>query len=1371
MSQHPGRGLLLAVLCFPTALQPSPRLGSTLPKGGWHEHSRSTKVGSTCTFGRVLCRCLLAILLTFAFHQTMQSPIVVAQTAAPAESKTSPGSLNYFRFSDIGEMIRGWKPNQHLYVKGDLGLSPAELMELEGWLHKRGHWTAILMQSASDQRYVNTDGRVEVGMDAVELSMSDLMEVGSYRDQTNSITGEQDAAVFILFLKERKFSYRAAEAFSRRGLGQNRWIGKLDRPAYRAMRGGGRIIDAVKDTVKSINAPLRNAIEEEQKIAKKRQRQRQRTIDGLSAKLSQVQDKLARIEKYAKDVRDAKPSATADLTAPKIGDIESQLTDLRKTVTASGTNAKTDLSSLKKNVDQIGNASDDWINLYNEYARFGDSEKQLQQRRDQLQTDAGELQPAIDDQLTEVNTMLASARKAWDAADSKFQKHLNSANHALENATTALADERTLVAQKKSRRSLIRRVTMAVTGFLSTILAGLMLWLNRRRGPAKTRAEERLEQRSAEVKKEMEGMGDLMGRADIVIGDRKAIDRKGYQGKTRELSGKVLDDIDDMLVMSNSVEKVMDNAREKITPDSWWQRFMNRWSAKGYDEGFDILENKPIEFGEHDGISIVRDEEDGPIKTQTETTTDGEKKSTIELSFAELFQIFHKRSQRVQNTINEVETGWTNIVSTNNDLQRAIDTASENEQKARALTEQDSLLSVPQLFDDLLKSAQADQDASEVMGKTDPISAIAGPATDGLRKAANADELSRQLIAVRELFFPAIRQGGADLDQRGRAIEWIDAALDDFTARAQTLATEALSQDVSEGIGLWRMSFEKFTAAVTRSVELHDQSVGEVAKAIESATAEVADARKKIAARLSLPEQEILAERDRAADEQIHSASTHNAAAQAALDRGDPPAAELSVAESLQWVNEARQTAAQSLKILDDLPQQNKQLTGPLQTTQKTIASREELLASLEQRFTDSSLLIETAVLDNVPAAADKDSSDVTIYETVSMPANDLLAMAKRKQSAAVKNHENAKTFYEQGRLLEADECYTTATELLQQSDEHLQSLSDHGQALDQSVADNLAKLDRLQSRFDDLENRLNQHHVTRATQETARQMHGKFEEVGRAIRTVSGRRDPSAEAKTIENVDAQFEQFDLLMERDQAMYDEARRSIASLRALLTRAERLSNQSQTDNIPDSGRLRQELSAIGDAQQVVDTLQGRLERAHEDWADVDVQADTALASVTSSVAKLQNELSKAQSAALAIQRASSDYRSAVNWSGSYGIRANPQQVRNTLDQARAALARGDYQAAITGAGQSQNAIANAIRLAENEVLRRQAAERRERERRRRRNNRSISGGSIFGSSGFPGGSRRSSSSSRRSSSPRRSSRSSSSGRGGFSRSGW
>ena len=189
----------------------------------------------------------------------------------------------------------------------------------------------------------------------------------------------------------------------------------------------------------------------------------------------------------------------------------------------------------------------------------------------------------------------------------------------------------------------------------------------------------------------------------------------------------------------------------------------------------------------------MRDEADGPIESLDSVDTDGQKKKTISLSFTELFTIFRKRSERVSGTIDQVENGWTQIVSTNTDLQTAIDQAYKNEQLARQATEQDSLLSVPQLFENLIKSAQADQDASEEIGKSDPISAIEGPATDGLRKAANADHLSRELVDVRKTALPSMRENAIALTERKRQVEWIDAALDDFADRAQTLATEALS--------------------------------------------------------------------------------------------------------------------------------------------------------------------------------------------------------------------------------------------------------------------------------------------------------------------------------------------------------------------------------------------------------------------------------------------------------------------------------------------------------------------------------------------------------------------------------------------------
>ncbi|MFN9917573.1 MAG: hypothetical protein ACK53L_33620, partial [Pirellulaceae bacterium] len=77
------------------------------------------------------------------------------------------------------------------------------------------------------------------------------------------VTQERDAAVFVLFLRERKFSYYSSDAQDKRKLGKSRWIGDLDQPAIRAMRNGGRIVDAVKDTVRSIDDSLEAKIRSE----------------------------------------------------------------------------------------------------------------------------------------------------------------------------------------------------------------------------------------------------------------------------------------------------------------------------------------------------------------------------------------------------------------------------------------------------------------------------------------------------------------------------------------------------------------------------------------------------------------------------------------------------------------------------------------------------------------------------------------------------------------------------------------------------------------------------------------------------------------------------------------------------------------------------------------------------------------------------------------------------------------------------------------------------------------------------------------------------------------------------------------------------
>lgn len=1287
------------------------------------------------------------------FAQALRSP--------NAERTPIPGSATYFPFSDVAQVIQKWSPNQHLYVQGNLGLSQSQLMGLESWIHQKGpHWTVILMEDAALQRYTNREGRIETGMDAVELSVSDLMEVGSFRSQTNPVTDEQDATVFILFLRQRKFSYRASEAQNRRGLGQNRWIGKLDRPAYRAMRGGGRILDAVRDTVTSINLPLSRAIVEEQKIAEQKRLQRQREIDEMLVRLGEVENKLATIQTSASAVKQALPDSTADMTNPDIASITKQMNEIKLSLKKEDTL----IGSVKESTDIVDNASDDWINLYREYERFETSEKQLQQRSEQLQNDAGDLQSELGESFSDVQKMLSDARGAYEIADSKFQNHLNSATYALEDATSKLQTLRAELAQKKARKTFIQRAIATIGSIFTALFAGLFLWLNRKRAPAKNRAKERLDEREKEVRDELDGMGELLKRADVVIGDREAIARKGYQGKTKDLSSKALDDIDQILVMSSSVDKVIDEAKQKIEPTSLWTKVTNWWSPENFNEGFELLENKPIEFDENEGIALVREHD--ALNDPNNTDGDGPKK--ISLSFTELFKIFRERSISANETIGQVESGWTQIVSTNKDLQNAIDEASLHEQTAREATEDDGLLHVPQLFDELLKSAQADQDEAESVGKTDPISAIEGPATTGLRKAANADELARQLTAVRTKLIPSIRKNTQGLDERKREIDWVDAALDDFTDRAQQLATDALSTDVSDGINQWRVSFERFDAAVSDAVRLHDLSVNDIAPTIETELSNVSAAKQTIAGRLNLPVDNILTELNRDAVKSLNSAREHNAACLASLDRGDPPAAELSATEAQHWIEDAKTISARSLKVLDSLLPDVQSLETRIGSAESRLTNTQSLLTELQDRFAKSSLTIEGAQWGIALPNSATESSDARGAESSQAPSisvADLFLLAKRQSEKSQDGATTAKELYAQGRLLSADESLEQGQQQIQCCEHNQKLIEDLAVQLQQMVEDNAGNIELLQKRFEDTAHQMQQHHVTYQTHALLKQEHQNFSELRQTIASESVRRDPFNEASAISAVDGDFEKLLSQMEIDRELYEEASRSVKSLVQAIEQSNSAVTRSQRDQIPDSRNVKQSIQSLQNADRVAADLRSRLQSPHENWRSIDQDADKMLATVTDTLANLQSELDAAQTAANEIRNASTNYQQALGWSGGYGIRANPGNARGTLDQARALLGRGEYQGAVQYARKAKQSILNAIAIAETAVMTRQAAERRAAERlrreaqRRRSNNRSILSG---------GGRSRTRSSGSRS---RSSSRSSSSGRGGFSRSGW
>jgi hypothetical protein len=185
-----------------------------------------------------------------------------AHAQLPAQSAPQSDSARPLVVTRATDVIRQWQPHQHLYVKGNLGVSTDLLDTLEQWLDNHAtNWVVVLAENAQGETYTDAEGQSYQGVEAVNHALGKgLMNQTTFSQQTDLRTQERNAAFFILFLRERKLSYYGSDAQDRRGLGEDHWQGNLDQPAVSAMRNGGRVVDAAKDTITQINRRLETQI-------------------------------------------------------------------------------------------------------------------------------------------------------------------------------------------------------------------------------------------------------------------------------------------------------------------------------------------------------------------------------------------------------------------------------------------------------------------------------------------------------------------------------------------------------------------------------------------------------------------------------------------------------------------------------------------------------------------------------------------------------------------------------------------------------------------------------------------------------------------------------------------------------------------------------------------------------------------------------------------------------------------------------------------------------------------------------------------------------------------------------------------------------
>lgn len=495
------------------------------------------------------CRTLVAAALLLA---GLVGGPVVAQ-----EGEAANGDGSVARFDQVGEIVESWRVDQHLWVRGNPGLSESHLDQLERWLDENApNWTIVLMENAQGQRFQN-----HRGMNAVEHALGKQLanrtDFGNLRDAR---TGESNGAFFILFLEERKFSYYGSDAFDRRGLGEERWVGRLDKPAIAAMRGGGRIVDAARDTVTSIESQLTRKIEAEEAAKRRAAIERDRAIAEVGQLSGQIVGEIDGMEAEVATLRGEHPAATGDL-------VELPLASWRGTAKAIAEYAaEEEVTKARWLADEVRREIAGYRSGLAGWVRDAGELDRLQARLDGIAPPA-EL-PSVLGHLSRAGAALASARENHQVAESLYREQIESSDQALDRAEAEIEAWRAAVlAEQRRLAALQKMIQLAAIVAAVLFLIGLIV-LNRLRLPAKKAAGETLRDWEQQLKGKFDQLFQLMDRATVIVGPASRLEDRGFTGTTLDLCRETIREVDELFIMSSATDTVVDRVENLVFPRS-----------------------------------------------------------------------------------------------------------------------------------------------------------------------------------------------------------------------------------------------------------------------------------------------------------------------------------------------------------------------------------------------------------------------------------------------------------------------------------------------------------------------------------------------------------------------------------------------------------------------------------------------------------------------------------------------------------------------------------------------------------------------------------------------------------------------------------
>ena len=1245
--------------------------------------------------------------------------IAAACIAVPAAVEQNP-STHAARVTAGTSVADVWREHQRLYVKGDVGVGEAQLDSLEVWLDENApHWTVVLTESASGEEYTDLDGRRYQSMDAVDAALGKgLPNRTDFGTLTHPKTGERDGAFFVLYLRERKFSYFASDAQDRRRLGEEYWEGNLDAPAIAAMRSGGRVVDAVKDTILHINRRLEQRISSE---AAERERRALTEAANRQQRAAAEKAALARAEVEAKGNLEA-ATRTLTLVEQKLGEF------LRSRTGMSGDLASSNLAQFQAELAaaRVAFESANFVGASRMAASARDRLLDQERLLEKHQADAAELarleaaiaaasiQPhalAGRDLLQAARVDLGRARTEHERGDSSYAVYLS-------NSQTSLAGAESAIAAADRAARIAQRFWAALVAAVAAGVILLGLYLNRRRRPEMAEATQLLRDWETALGEKSVALFQLLDRVSSVLGSSADVIGARFRGETLRLAREIVQDVDELFIMSACAGRVLREAQALVHPKNLRRRVENFFVSRAYRAAAQRLRDEPIVFRPEEALQLVV----GGTRTERDTLI-GELESyrPFTMSFTELINAFNTRARRALESLDFVETSLIKVGDRLEAVQKTIDAAREKEPELADAAAVDGFFALSTIFNEVIPAAQSTLSDGVKSAITDAVGALQLYGARAGQQARDAAALTDWVLEFRKQSLREMQAGAEGLESGGVSSAWITDAESALSEQAEGASRAALQGDASEQIERLRSDALELAGRVQRALTLDNERRETAAEAIVEANGLIAAARKEVAAELGIDPHLVVREKNADPSLLTGKASEQIAATQAALERGDVVGARESLDTVLSLCKGASQLIIETRRAMADYSATREERNAESERLTKLLPAHEQILARLQKAYAPAVLLLREG-----------DPGHPNANGTVA----DNLEETRAHLEAARRAADDAVNAHNDGRVLEAAGVFRQTQAFQESAAVRLLELRQKAERLRETEQANRNLIAPLETRLREAESCAQDPRMVAPTLELMRAQAAAFQSAQINMRASCS--DPFKTANELEELQAGLDQLFHRIQSDQALYAEADRTLQTAAAQINRAERLAQQAANDQVPDSPGIMRARSALDPLAPRLAIGRDGLRIPHSDWMALAAEAERIGAEAERVGATLIGELREAEAATSALSAAAAALRQAELWTGAYGVAIGHSSGTADLARAMEQIQRGAYKAGQQAAEIARRAAEQAIAEADAEVLRRRRAEdeRLERERRQRTameaaRRRSSSSASSFG----------------------------------------